>query len=320
MSLNDSIVELLKRVRGTSAKAETTSTRELKAGSGPLRLAAILNEIEETVLPRKLTFRLGDDAHIVMDVANGRLMRMLEVKPDSVVGPNQEIFSARDDKKKAEQVTAFRAFLTTFAQMNGPMEVTSGPPKTEYSAAEVGYTAPELRKACQDFEFPGDAPEPAEPDKKAAAKTPAKKSATKKPAAKKASAKKPATKPRKAATAAQASASIAAFFDACEPLSENIFLMSGKGKVDRHSGGTSAQKDWQSAAGDVASDLAQWIKATSNALGPSQLIVLKSPRLDNQSVCFATEANHTVVAVFNNADLARVLSAASNTLNWGVVR
>lgn len=336
MSLSDSIARTLRRIRSGKVNTGTKSNnRNLNAKTGAERLAAILDEVDETVLSRRLTFKIGDDTQIVMDAYSRRLMRVISVKPDGLIKKDSSVFIARDDKTIAGQVEEFKTFFTEIAQIDSPIEVTVDPPEVEYSTGEVGFTTQELRDACKDLKF-SVAPQVQESktesvkvatDKPAAEAKVAKKpngpaTTNKKPSTKKITAVKSPTKSKPAPQAKdiKTSAHTQNIFDVCKSHCTNTLLISPEGKLERYSGGTAARGDWQEVASDIPNDIAKWkaatrwMFATVKDAEPGQFIIMKSPRLEFQSVCFVNAGDGTVVGVFNNSELARILSAVTGAL------
>jgi len=329
MSLSDSIVGILKRIKGDVSKRDTNA-RELSALTVREKLDAILAEISETVLPRALTFEIADQASLAMDIGGRRVLRVIGVSPETLNTSGDIALLARDETMLDKQIAAISELLAAFVNFEGPLTVTSGKPGAEYSANEVGFTEQELREACAKLDLPDEKPatrkKPAKAKTKAAAtpakSKPASKAAKPKPAAKSSTADtkkkpaakaKPAAKPRKK-VASNAGKSIQTFMDANKAICTGIAVISPDGKLKSAVGATGKNPDWAGIAKDISDDVGKWSAGMKGLLGTEQMIILKSPGISNQSICFLHLDGHIVAAIFSNSDLARIMSSVNQIL------
>ena len=343
MSLSDSIFGILKRIKGDVSKRET-NTRALPALTAKEKLAAIFAEIDETVLPRSLTFRIADQTGLAMDIGGRRLLRIVRIEPDSLGGSDDVVFAVRDEARLKRQIDGISELLGAFVKVDGSLVVTSGEPGAVYSAKEIGFSEQELREACDRLDLsdhgspassasgsdrekpdePGEIPPRAE-DKPAsgpggavigtAQAEPVSKAAVADAKAGPVRAE-PAAESGKKAAPPEPGKVIQAFLDANTSFCTGIAVISPDGKLKSATGARNENPDWEKIATDIGADVSSWVAATGGFAGARQLIILKSPGLGSQSLGYLHLEGHIIAVNFRNADLARVLSSVSRIMNW----
>lgn len=316
MSLSESIVGILKLVKGGAEKS-SPSSRVLSTVNSADKLSAIITEIGETVLPRSLVFSIAK-SELIVDAGSQRLLRIIHCKPETLIGGGDKalVFAGRNDAKLDKQSEQIAAMLCAFVSESGPLEVTSNAPDQVYSVSEVGFTTKALHKACEGHVFK-DAPAKAEekPKEKAVpvkdSPKPSKNTTTRIQKAEPDKPQSPAPLPSGTGQAGLA------FFEACKDQCLNISIFSKDGSLIEFSGATKVKSEWEETGKDIVNDITKWISATSAVIETDQLIVLKSPKLEHTSVCFLADSERTVAAVFKNADLTRIMSCATKAFGWG---
>ncbi len=321
MSLSDSIVGILKRIKGDASK-RGANIRTLSALTAKEKLASVLAEISETVLPRALTFKIGDQASLSMDTSGRRLLRIIKIEPDPANRSGDIAFATRNDTELKKQVAAISELLAAFVKTDGALVVTSGEPGTVYSPNEAGFSEQELREACDKLDLSDNKPGKTGKTGKTAGQgktksTPGKAGAAKaKPAAKIATGAAKKKKPAAKAKPADPGKTMKAFLDANTSLCTGIAIISPDGSLKSSTGAAAENPDWAQIAKDICADMNTWTSATGDFIGTEQLVILKSPGLGDQSMCYLYLNGHIVAAIFRNSDLARILSSVSRILNW----
>lgn len=113
------------------------ATRRLDGGDAGALMRAILTEVDETVLGRRLEFRAGD-RRFVLDAANRRVLYAVE--------PVELDLSGLDDPAQAE---ALRAGLLAFVDGQASLSVTARPSAAAREGATMGIAAVALVKAWE---------------------------------------------------------------------------------------------------------------------------------------------------------------------------
>lgn len=277
-------------------------TRSLPGKTGAERLAAVLREIDETMLPRALEFRIGKTARAVVEARARRAVRIEELKPE-----NDETAAARAALDAAEtavpaKCAAMAALLARFAATDGTLEVLSGPSKLPPSVVDKGHSAEDLAKAA-----PPEAADPkAEPDAGGKAET-AKAGDGK--AAKPAPEADEDEAPDEAADGAKAAgAPVRALAKALAKLAGTSVLGDGSGSVI-----SSAGSDEPLAAGELAAAVAAQI-ATNAAFAD---VALPGPRFvyiggageTAPGLVYASDGGEIAAATIAPADLGTALAA-----------
>jgi hypothetical protein len=152
-----------RRLRDKLARLAAGDDGRPETAQDPLR--AILLEIDETILPRTLTFQAADGAALVLEVANRRLQAVVglpgdvapETEGDGVLGPLPP-----DD---AGALAAVAAALRDFAHRHGGITVRAERLERGLDASGLGRSAAALAQAAgrelYDAPIPIPMPDPA---------------------------------------------------------------------------------------------------------------------------------------------------------------
>jgi hypothetical protein len=117
--------------------------RRLQGADGRARLAALVTEIDETILPRRLSFALGEGAALHLAVANRRLQAVLAPAPQGI--PSGLVDHQLSDAA-APEVAELRTVLEEVLGAAGTIPISSARPKKTF-ASDVGIPAPQLARA-----------------------------------------------------------------------------------------------------------------------------------------------------------------------------
>ena len=132
----------------SDADSLSTRGREISSTGGTVAMEAVLREIEQTVLPRRLTFASGSDVQLVFDVTERRILAF-----GSDLSNTQENLSREQAELVADHLRSFcnaaeivhvRCDVTVYAEPGGETGV-SLPDLLPYLAADLdlpGQTVP----------------------------------------------------------------------------------------------------------------------------------------------------------------------------------
>ncbi len=336
MQLAETLIDILQQSRNQPALSED-GARLLDADSANARAAAICAEISQTMLPRKLTFMIGDEAKLVVDAGARRLLRIIRIEPDDIAQPAEDAFSFRDDKKLAHQSKSVGQLLGDFAAVDGVLTVLSGLAEGNYAAGALGFVpaklleislealkkkepkksaakaAPEPEEDHVEIKPQPAPPEAAKPkvDATAAMKAMIRQKTEAAAEAKAAAAAAPAPAPRKAS--GPKDDRVRAFYSAVEAQVLFCAIVNSAGNVESASGqaGDQGLIDY---AGDIVADMARWRKLTSEVLSKEQIIVMRAAGVQNQSVAYFADDYGVAIALFSNTDLSRIFQIANKIL------
>lgn len=114
-------------------------------GDAPLR--ALMLEIDETILPRRLTFRATDGAGLVIEVANRRLLTFLDL-PVDVAGDTDRatLLSPLPPDDDAALAAAADA-LGRYVRLHGFATVTTAPLDRDLDPSGIGRSAAAIAEA-----------------------------------------------------------------------------------------------------------------------------------------------------------------------------
>lgn len=117
--------------------------RKLRGGGVEALMAGIVTEIDETILPRRLTFTLSNGSAVHLSVANRRLQAIMAPAPDGIDAAivDQELPDA-DDPKVAALGVGLRAVLEGAESL----AISSVRPKRLF-ASDVGVPIAQLERA-----------------------------------------------------------------------------------------------------------------------------------------------------------------------------
>jgi len=129
--------ELVRKLSALSTSATTLKdgNRVLSNGTWPQPLRAILSEIDDTVLKRKLTFISGAN-HISVVASGRRLLAVVEVSENFATG--SELVGQALSSTRTDLVNSVAVLLTELAQRDGNLLVTAGSTELLDSQTEGG--------------------------------------------------------------------------------------------------------------------------------------------------------------------------------------
>lgn len=137
-----------RRLRDKLAKlaAEETGAAERRlAGDDPVR--AMLEEIDETILARRLAFRGTDGAMLSLEAANRRLLGLVEAPDDVSASEDRSSLFAPLPPDDDDALAMVAAALQRFAAGRGPLSVTAAPLGREVGAGTRGRSAAAVAEA-----------------------------------------------------------------------------------------------------------------------------------------------------------------------------
>jgi hypothetical protein len=115
--------------------------RRLRAGPDGSLTRAILEEIDETILPRTLAFRAPDGSTLSLEVANRRLLGI--ARDPAARGELPGLLAPDDD----DALAAVAEALARFADGAGALTVTAGPLARQTGPGGLGRSAAALAQA-----------------------------------------------------------------------------------------------------------------------------------------------------------------------------
>lgn len=126
----------------SDAEEVAGGARRLSGGPGGDLLAAILVEIDETILARRLTFRTDDGRHLTAEVANRRLLRLTDLPSGDPA--LSEPLGPESDPVLPSLIDALRTFAagqTAISVETGPLPQRGQPDVLGRSAAALAEAA-----------------------------------------------------------------------------------------------------------------------------------------------------------------------------------
>jgi hypothetical protein len=321
MPLAETLTEILQRSRD-GEKFAAGGLRDIDEDRAMERAASICAEINETMLPRRLTFRVGQDSELVVHAGGRRLLKVVKVEPSALAKGGTDVFAERDDKALPLQHNAIGEMIGAFAARKGALTVLSSPPDTYYAAGAIGFMPDKLSDVARSKAAELWVPPPPEPKPVAAA--PVAEAAKKlDPTAAmralirektQAAAQKPVVVAKPAAAApASGEALLQAFFDQVGPQVDFCAILNADGNVESVSGSLDDNAILNQAA-QIVIDMGRWRNLTKDILSPTQLIVMRAGGIQNQSLAYFVDAYGVGLAVFSNTDLSRVFQLANRVL------
>lgn len=281
MSPPPSLAEILARARA-AARPGAPRDREIEAAGGTAeRAAAILAEIDETVLPRALVFGLGKGRELVLEARARRALRITGATPEAVWTKALRDTLGKAGETDAQDAAALAAMIARFAAAEAALTVRSQPATLPPSFVDRGHSAEELAALL---------PEEArsKPGKPAPAKTKAKRADKAKPAG-------PALR---------------AWIEACPPLMAAAVFADAKGKptqLPEADGAAMPAADLARLASEAA---AQARPFASAAIGDGPLLFVALPRAASApALCLGFEAGAVAAAPLAADELGTLLAA-----------
>lgn len=306
------------------------------------RLQAFFREIDNTTGQRRLTLTVGE-AEMSFDVAAKKVMRFIEMKPDpeglgKVAATIERDFDALDG-----QLKLLAELLTRFVARPGKFDMVSRPSPVNYPAKADGFPSSEWRFACDLYGVAAVDFTKAVPEEGAPAEAAAPESAAEAPAKKPAKAEAPpapepapvpaAETPEEAAVHSVMSAleptapaptpapvapkaggkpvSVEAFYETLAKYCDVAMVLNENGDVVQF---TETAAGWFDLGPEIVRDVKAWVGETAALMGKGQVIVLRSPQLQNQSVMFLTDGKLTAFCTFSSHVTGRIFSLAGEYL------
>lgn len=115
--------------------------RKLGGASAEARLAAIVTEIDETILPRRLTFEVENGPRIHLAVANRKLQALMAPVPENSRVDATAFADAPLSDVDAPEVTKLRDLLLAVLEVDAPVSIQSERPAKGGFASDVGIPA-----------------------------------------------------------------------------------------------------------------------------------------------------------------------------------
>jgi SWI/SNF-related matrix-associated actin-dependent regulator 1 of chromatin subfamily A len=147
MSLAAKVREILRQARASARPAEGPE-RPLPGATAPDRLASILAEVEETVLPRALTFAGGDGSRLTIEARGRRLARITAAEGGfAPAGWSDRLAAAEADA--AAEARAMADLLAAFAEAAMSATVAAAPSELTASFVRPGHAVTALADAVR---------------------------------------------------------------------------------------------------------------------------------------------------------------------------
>ncbi|MFQ6549516.1 hypothetical protein AADZ90_016305 [Aestuariibius sp. 2305UL40-4] len=144
MKTTDDIARKLAALSSMEEEYLPGGARVISRGGTPEPLQAILREIDETVLQRKLTFKAANDASVAMVIAGRRMQGVADLSADLDGGAVSDLKMRALTKDDAFLLEAFSDLMRRFAEGAEDLSVTSEPAERLGSAAEAGLSVSSL--------------------------------------------------------------------------------------------------------------------------------------------------------------------------------
>jgi hypothetical protein len=139
-----------RRLRDKLAKlaAEETGSGERRLSASGTDLArAIIEEIDETILARRLTFRAADGATLALEVANRRLLGLLEAPQDLVSPEHRDRLFTQLPPDDEAALAAVAETLRRFAEGCDGLAVSAAPLGRAIGSGMLGRSAAAVARA-----------------------------------------------------------------------------------------------------------------------------------------------------------------------------
>jgi hypothetical protein len=114
---------------------------------GPDLVLAILEEIDETILARRLAFRGGDGATLALEVANRRLLGLVEAPEELLAQRDRDRLLAPLPPEDEAALAAFAEVLARFAEGRASLAVAALPLGRPVGAGMTGRSAAAVAEA-----------------------------------------------------------------------------------------------------------------------------------------------------------------------------
>jgi hypothetical protein len=142
VSLRDTVLGTLRAAR--RALAGESAARPLAPDPETGFAGAIIAEIGETILPRRLVFTGDDRRELAVEASGREVLRIGALWPEALRPPEFASLSGPDPLRHFERLHATAACLAAFAIGAGAIGVRIDPPEPDTRANEGGLSAEEL--------------------------------------------------------------------------------------------------------------------------------------------------------------------------------
>ncbi|MFQ6551269.1 hypothetical protein AAD018_002870 [Aestuariibius insulae] len=146
MEENDDIARKLAALAATTTQYREDGARVLSRGVIPPPLQALLTEIDETVLLRKLVFRRAGTTLSLL-VAGRRLLGIAETSEDIATAETTELIMVPLESGDRAQLAALTALVDRFENASGPLTVQTAETERPGSQVESGLSVQSLAQA-----------------------------------------------------------------------------------------------------------------------------------------------------------------------------
>jgi hypothetical protein len=299
------------------------------------RLQAFFHEIDQTTVARRLTLSIGD-AQVTFDLMNKKVLRLIELTPDTDGRGAIAARIERDYNQLDGQLKLLAEILTTFVSRAGEFDMVSRPSPVTYPPKTDGFPSSEWRFACDMFGVVPAAvvPEVARGAGAAPAAAPSAPGGgapsapvVREPAMAAAGAQAmggQAVQPAAVTSVVNAMGAAAQSLAAAAPVVDTAVVERFYNAVAKHcdlammideSGAvlefTEDAAGWFDLGGEIAKDMKAWVEETAHLMPGSQLVMMRSPILQNQSVIFMTNGEKTAFGAFSSHVTGRIFSLAN---------
>ena len=158
MTAPTELLQVLETAR-RACQSQAGDTRALAAKDAAARFAALLDEIEQSVLPRTLSFAIGDACRLSVETGDRRLRGISEVVPDTLRDPAFKLLPDLGGGPRSKRIETLKSVLLRFTEATGEMTVRSSPPVHLKGSGFNGFATYEF----DDGRAPPAAAEPAAP-------------------------------------------------------------------------------------------------------------------------------------------------------------
>ncbi len=138
------------RLNDRLAKLSTLQTGEISGVrmlQGDDLRQVILQEVDETILARVLSFENGENATIGLEVANRRILRFIQLAPPEETATDGPFIDQPISEANGPEANQFQEFLQEFVSGSETLRVRSGKMTRVSDASEIGCSAIALAKA-----------------------------------------------------------------------------------------------------------------------------------------------------------------------------
>ncbi len=146
MDENEDIARKLAALAATSTQYREDGARVLSRGIIPPPLQAMLTEIDETVLLRKLIFQRAETM-LALIVAGRRLLGIAETSEDIATSETKDLEMTPLETGDRAQLAALTALMNRFENASGPVTIRTAETERPGSQVESGLSVQSLAQA-----------------------------------------------------------------------------------------------------------------------------------------------------------------------------